>query len=117
MQLLALSRAEGTTPLEVMLANEEPLWTHLSTVIVITSSPRSAWVSALRELTRKGVRVVAVLVDAASFGSPISTLDVLDNVVEAGMPVYVVGKGDDIPSSLARRQPARDAVGKVEAAV
>ena len=117
MQLLALSRAEGTTPLEVMIANEEPLWTHLSTVIVVTSSPRPAWVSALRELTRKGVRVVVVLVDAASFGSPIATLDVLGDVVEAGMPVYIVGKGDDIPSALARRRPTRDAVGSVEAGV
>ncbi len=115
MQLLALSRAEGTTPLELMLANEEPLWTHLSTVIVITSSPRPSWVAALRELTRRGVRVVVVLVDAASFGSAIQTLDVLEDVVETGMPVYVVGKGEDIPSALARSRPARDSAGRVVA--
>lgn len=113
MQLLALSRAEGTTPLELMLANEEPLWTHLSTVIVVTSSPRPAWVAALRELTRRGVRVVVVLVDAASFGSAITTLDARDDVVEAGMPVYIVGKGDDIPSALARSRPVRDLAGRV----
>jgi hypothetical protein len=72
-------------------------------------------VAALRELTRRGVRVVVVLVDAASFGSAIQTLDALEEVVEAGMPVYIVGKGDDIPSALARSRPVRDSAGRVVA--
>jgi hypothetical protein len=54
-----------------------------------------------------------VLVDAASFGSAITTLDARDDVVEAGMPVYIVGKGDDIPSALTRSRPVRDLAGRV----
>ena len=103
MQFLALSKAEGATPLEVVLANEELLWSHLSTVLVITSSPRVGWATALRELSRRGVRVVVILVDAASFGSSIETLGVAEHVKEAGFPSYIVSKGDDIPLVLARR--------------
>ncbi len=103
MQLLALSKAEGTTPLEVLLPNEEPLWSHLSTVLVITSSPRVEWVTALRELTRRGVKVVVILVDAASFGSSIETLEVEEQVRAAGLPSYTVRKGDDIPMVMSRR--------------
>ena len=102
MQFLALSKAEGKTPLEVVLPNEEPLWSHLSTVLVITSSPRVEWTTALRELSRRGVRVVVILVDAASFGSTIETLGVVEHVKEAGLPLFTIRKGDDIPLVLSR---------------
>jgi hypothetical protein len=39
----------------------------------------------------------------------------LEDVVEAGMPVYIVGQGDDIPSALARSRSARDSAGRVVA--
>ena len=107
MEFLALGKAEGSTPLEVLLANEEPLWSHLSTVLVITSSPRAAWVTALRELSRRGVRVIVVLVAAESFGASFKTLDLLEHTAVAGLPAYVIRKGDDIPSALARGRDRR----------
>ena len=46
--------------------------------------------------------MVVILVDAASFGSPIETLGVVGHVKEAGLQSYIVSKGDDIPLVLSR---------------
>lgn len=100
MEYLALSKAEGTTPLEENLPHDEPLWTHLSTVIVITSSPRVEWTTALRAMMRRGIKLVVVLVDAASFGADFNTTEVLGPLAESGLAAYVVGKGDDISTAL-----------------
>ena len=100
MQYLALSKTEGGVSLEEALPKDETLWTHLSTVIVVTSSPRVDWTTALIALARKGVKLVVVLVDAASFGAPFNTLEVLGPLAEGGIAAYVVKKGDDISSAL-----------------
>ncbi|MDP6173008.1 MAG: hypothetical protein QGF09_02440, partial [Rhodospirillales bacterium] len=63
-----MSKAEGTVPLEEVLALEEQLWGYHSSVVVITPSHRVEWVMALKELVRRRVRVVAVLLDGMSFG-------------------------------------------------
>ena len=103
MQYLAVSKAEGLTPLEVVLANEEPLWSHHSSLIAITSSPSPDWVAAVGELAKRGVKVVVVLVDGMSFGGFVNTLEAVENLYLAGIPTYVVKKGDDIPTALSRR--------------
>ena len=100
MEYLALSKAEGSTPLEENLPQDEPLWTHLSTVMVITSSPRMEWTIALRAMMRRGIKLVVVLVDAASFGADFDTVDVLGPLAESGLAAYVVRKGDNISTAL-----------------
>ena len=59
--------------------------------------------TALVELSKRGVRVVVVLVDGSSFGGFLNTLDALDHLHLAGLPAYVVKKGDDIPAALSHR--------------
>ncbi len=112
MHYLALSKAEGAIPLETALPQDEPLWTHLSTVIIITSSPRVEWTTALRALARRGVKLVVVLVDGASFGAEFETLDVLGPLTEGGLAAYVVKKGDHIPTALSGGRWARGAHGR-----
>ena len=101
-EFLARSKADGRAPLGTVLPRDEHLWNHHSSVIVVTSSPRSDWVVALRELARRRVRVAAVLVDGASFGGFLNTLDVLGDVRAAGLPAYVVQRGDNIRTALSR---------------
>ena len=100
MLYLAMGKAEGDTPLEVVVPKEEPAWSPHSSLVVITPSPRLEWVVALRELAKRGVRVAVVLVDGESFGGFFKTLDVLDHLYLAGLQTYVVKKGDDIPGAL-----------------
>ena len=102
LEFLALSKSEGSVALETLLAQEEQLWGYHSSLIVITPSNRPDWVTALRELTRRRVRVAVVLLDGASFDGFFNTVDVVPHLYVAGIPPYLVRKGDDIPVALSR---------------
>ena len=104
MEDFAMSKAEGTTPLADALARDEALWTHHSSVLVITSSPRPEWVRVMRELSRRRIKVAAVVVDGASFGALLGTSSVMEELYAAGVPAYVVRQGDHIPTAMARTQ-------------
>ena len=110
LQYLAASKADGVTPLEEVLPREEVLWGHQSSLVVITSSPRVDWVIALRELAKRGVRVAVVLVDGKSFGAYFNTLETLEHLYLAGLPTYLVRKGDNIPAALSRTYSGNGAV-------
>ena len=100
MEFLAYSKAEGSLPLETLLPQEEQLWGYHSSLIVITPSNRPDWVTALRELMRRRVRVAVVLLDGASFGGFFNTVDVIPELYISGIPPYLARKGDDIPVAL-----------------
>ena len=113
MQLLAMSKAEGDVPLASVMAREEPLWGGQSTLAVITSSPNEEWVLALREISKRSVRVAVVLLDGASFGGFLNSRDALAPLGQAGILTYLVTKGDDIPAALSRRHTG-DGLGTAE---
>ena len=102
LEFLALSKAEGSVALESLLAEEEQLWGYHSSLVVITPSNRPDWVVALRELMRRRVRVAVVLLDGVSFDGFFNTRDVVPQLYTAGIPPYLVRKGDDIPVALSR---------------
>ena len=102
MEFLAVSKAEGSTPLEALLPKEEQLWGYHSSLVVITSSHHPEWVTALKELTRRRVRVAVVLLDGMSFGGMFDTMQLVSELYLAGIPPYVVRQGDDIPVALSR---------------
>ncbi len=102
METLASSKAEGDVPLEAALAREEALWGYQSSLIVITSSHRRQWVTALEELTKRRVRIAVVLVDGRSFGSVFHTLDVVPHLYDAGVTPYAVSMRDDMAEAMRR---------------
>ena len=102
LEFLALSKSEGSVALESLLAEEEQLWGYHSSLIVITPSNRPDWVTALRELMRRRVRVAVVLIDGASFDGFFNTEEVVPYLYLAGIPPYMIRKGDDIPVALSR---------------
>jgi uncharacterized protein (DUF58 family) len=102
MEFLAMSSAEGTVPLEILLSREEQLWGSQSSLILITSSHRYEWTNAIKELSRRRVRTAVILIDGSSFGGIFETLDVVPYVYDAGVPPYVVRKGDNISIALSK---------------
>ena len=102
MEFLAMSRAEGSVPIETALTREEMLWGPHSTLIIVTSSPRAEWAFAVRQLMRRRVKVVAILIDGQSFGTHFDTLRVVPDLIGEGVPTYVVRKDDDIAVALSR---------------
>ena len=100
MEYLAMSKATGTVPLEAALPKEENLWGYHTSLVIITSSHHTEWAQAVRELAKRRVRVAVILVDGGSFGGYFNTLNVVPELYAAGVPPYVVRKGDDIPVAL-----------------
>ena len=100
MQYLAMSKAEGETALEAALPMEEQVWGYHSSLVIITPSGRPDWAVAVKELTKRRVRVAVVLVDGPSFGGFFETEEVIPHLYDAGVPPYLVRRGDDIPVAL-----------------
>ncbi|NPV07177.1 MAG: DUF58 domain-containing protein [Anaerolineae bacterium] len=68
LDLLAVVQASGRLPLDRLLEQEAALFRRYDTVIVITPSDRPEWVGAAHALSLRGTRVLALVVDRASFG-------------------------------------------------
>ena len=100
MEFLAMSKAEGDIPLEQLLPMEEQLWGYHSSLVVITSSHHLEWVSALRELSRRRVRVAVILLDSQSFGGMFDSMAVIPKLYDIGISPYLIRQGDNIPVAL-----------------
>jgi uncharacterized protein (DUF58 family) len=110
LESLARSEAEGLVPIGDALPEDEAQWSHHTTLVVVTSSPRPEWVGALEQLARRRVKVASVLVDGHSFGGFSDSLQSLPNLESAGIPTYVVSSGDDIPTALSQMHRGAGAV-------
>lgn len=100
LETLAMFRAQSRVPLADALALESqqlPRWT---TLIIVTAAADMQWVLAAQGLKRHGLRVVAVVVDAASFGGYNRNAGVVEALWGAGIPAFRVQFGDDLVSVL-----------------
>jgi hypothetical protein len=57
---------------------------------------------AARQLARRGLRVVTVLINPESFGGSRSTDTVYSMLQASGMVAYVVNNGDDLTAVLSQ---------------
>jgi uncharacterized protein (DUF58 family) len=102
LETLSVLRAEGDIPIQDMLHAESHLFPRGTTVIVVTPSTREDWATAARQLSRRGLRVVTILVNPGSFHGPRSA-DGLYYLLRAGGQVaYMVNNGDDLAHALSR---------------
>lgn len=103
LEQLAIVRAAGQVPLQQLLAVEERLFGRNTTVVAITPSTSPNWVTPLRDLRRRGVRTMAVVLEADTFGPAPSSLEVVSALIANGVPVYSVRCGDALDQALSRR--------------
>jgi uncharacterized protein (DUF58 family) len=103
LEQLAIVRAAGRVPLQQLLAAEERLFGRNTTVVVVTPSTSEAWVNPLRDLGRRGVRTMAVVLDASTFGPAPSSLNVVTSLIANGVPVYTVRCGEPLDQALHAR--------------
>jgi uncharacterized protein (DUF58 family) len=102
LETLSVLRAEGDIPIQDMLHAESHLFPRGTTVIVVTPSTREDWATAARQLSRRGLRVVTILVNPGSFYGPRSA-DGLYYLLRAGGQVaYMVNNGDNLSHALSR---------------
>lgn len=100
LETLAMLRAEGTIPFSQVLSGEGSRLARGTTVVAISASAREEWVEAALYLNDRGIRVFAILLDAASFGGPSGTDLLKDRLEAAGMPAVILREGFPLAEAL-----------------
>ncbi len=103
LETLAMMRAEGEIPLTQVLLSEGERLGRGVTLVAITPSLDRTWVAASRDLVRRGVRLVAVVVDPESFGGPGGAEAVIAELQASRVPAYLVRNGDDLARALSHQ--------------
>ena len=126
MEALAGIRADGGLSLERFIYDLRPQLSGFNTLMVITSSRRPEWTTALAGLRRQGINVAVCYVDPASFDGPgggsapgITGQITADYLAQHDIPLYLVQRGADINLALSqpvavseRRAPADQTPGR-----
>lgn len=102
LETLSVLRAEGEVPVSDVLQAESHLFPRGTTIIVITPTTRENWPTAARQLARRGLRVVTVLINPESFGGSRSADRVYTLLQASGMVVYRINEGDDLTAVLSQ---------------
>ena len=102
LESLAVVRAEGRLPLAEVIAAEASQLGGGSTAIVITPSTDASWVGAVRSLKRKGMDVVAVHLEASTFGDAPNSLQVMASLAAGNIPSYLVKNGLGLEESFSQ---------------
>ncbi len=100
LETLAVLRAEGAVPLQDVLHTEGHLFPRGTTIIVVTPITREEWSLAARQLARRGLRVVTILVNPASFHGSRSAAPLYQLLRGGGQVAYLVNNGDDLTVAL-----------------
>jgi uncharacterized protein (DUF58 family) len=102
LQVLSVLRAEGRMEFSKVLAHEASKLGRNHTLVVITPSTELSWLKVVREIKRRGLRVIAVLVDPKSFGGFGDAPGAAAELLASGIPTFIVREGDDLRAALAR---------------
>ena len=100
LESLAVLRAEGRVPLAQVLATETDRLGRGMTLIIVTSSPDERWVFIARDLSRRGLRSVVVLVDPTTFGQALPLDKPLALLQASVTPTYLVRCDEPLEVSL-----------------
>ncbi len=100
METLAVFRAHSRVRFHEALNLESQRLPRWAALILITTSPDTKWVAEAQALKRHGLRVVAVLINPASFGSELDNAPLADALHAVGIPTYRVNHGDNLLAAL-----------------
>jgi len=96
LEALALVRAEGDMPLQGIVEAQARHLPRGSTVVLITPSTADSVYRTIDLLVRRGLRPVAVLIDAVTFGGYLSTQRVAESLKMMNVPYCQIQEGQDL---------------------
>lgn len=99
---LAGVRARGQVGLAEAISRQERNLGRKELGVLVTSSPKEDWVGATHLLARRGVRLMVVLLDQATFGAGDNSLLVFSSLVASRIPTFPVKKGDPLDRALSQ---------------
>ncbi|MBV8083613.1 MAG: DUF58 domain-containing protein [Chloroflexi bacterium] len=101
LELLAIVRANGRTPLHEVLWVDRTRMHRTATAIAITPSLDEGWAGVMAQLQHAGTHTAAVLVEASTFGhAPSATMQVAA-LTSAAVPTYLVKKSSSMARAVA----------------
>ena len=104
---LAALRPEGRIPFGEVLGVEGIRLARGTVMVAITPSTRKGWAETALYLDRIGLRVVTILVDAASFTGPLGSDLLQERLLATGAVSVIVRNGDSIKEVLDAFPPRR----------
>jgi uncharacterized protein (DUF58 family) len=107
LETLAVLRAVGEVPLQEVIRAEAQQLARGTTVIIVTPSTDLNWVLSARQMERGGLRVVAVVVDAASFGGREGSEMLATQLLSTGTMTYLVKCDESLEQSLSQQHSYR----------
>jgi uncharacterized protein (DUF58 family) len=99
---LAVARSQSRLSLKEMISLETPHLARGATLVIITSSLDTGWISELNVLARRGIRPMCIYVDPSSFG-PGNSDEVRGRLNLMRIPTLVIRKGDNLAAALTQR--------------
>jgi uncharacterized protein (DUF58 family) len=100
LESLALMHAEGNVPLTGLVEGQARYLPRGSTVVLVTPSPSNDVIQSVDLLARRGLRPVAVLLDASSFGAFYSGESLAESLKALGVSVCQIRFGEDLSNAL-----------------
>jgi uncharacterized protein (DUF58 family) len=102
LETLAVIRADGQVPLYEIVSAEAAHLKRNTTIVIVTPTDQPYWIAAAREVSQRGVRVIAVLIDGQTFGLPRGNEKLTTELSISNISTYLVREGDDLAAALAR---------------
>jgi uncharacterized protein (DUF58 family) len=99
-EMLAVTQAHGTIPIAEVLAAETMAINRNSTVIVVTPSTAVDWIAVAANISNRGVKVTAVVIDPGSFDMPFNSVEAEIELTASHIPHYMVRRGDRLEEAL-----------------
>ncbi|MCA9937341.1 MAG: DUF58 domain-containing protein [Anaerolineales bacterium] len=103
LETLAVLRTQGELTIEQVMQAELQVFPRGTTLIVVTPTNNELWATVARQLKRRGLRIVTVLVEPASFGGHKSAEPLATFLQANGLTTYVVHNGDNLSVALSRK--------------
>ncbi|UCG24178.1 MAG: DUF58 domain-containing protein [Chloroflexota bacterium] len=100
LETLAVLRAAGQVAIQDVLDAESQIFPRGTTVIVISPSVQEAFATTMRQLARRGLRAVPILIDPESFGGRHSAVPLANMMQASNLITYLVRCGDDLAGVL-----------------
>jgi uncharacterized protein (DUF58 family) len=103
LETLAVLRAEGDVPLTEMIRGEAQQLVRGTSVIIITPSNDVRWLVAARQMERAGLRMVAIVIDSATFGGGKEAAAMAAQLTAMGTTTYLVKNNDSLAQALTQQ--------------
>ncbi len=103
LETLAVAKSTPQYTLAQTLVLEAQSFSRGTTLIIVTSSADNTWITEAMLLSKRGIKVLCVLIDAATFGYAPSGEEMAAYLRLVKIATLVVRRGDDIADALARQ--------------